>query len=202
MFIPPTLHKLFTDLNNSNRILIQQIRDAGLSGVQLIFPKGIKPTRNNVIDNDFVNIVVGGVNFFSRNPIQTNASEIDKILESYTEKDYYEVKGDMILDLLKNVGDIDTTDWNAKYVDCVQALIKQRPLQKFCLIVRRGRDISKGTGTLLSPTDRSIGERLKSQLTLTLYRVKGDASKDWNGDPFWIPNIKFPDGIMFYDMND
>jgi hypothetical protein len=71
---------------------------------------------------------------------------------------------------------------------------------KCYLLIRRNRDISKGTGTLLSPTDRKIGDKFSKALVLTLYRVNGKSSKGWNGNPFWIPNIKFPDDACFYDV--
>jgi len=202
VFISETLHEIFIELNNSNRILIQQIKKEGLDGVQLIYPSNIRPTRNNVIDNDLVNIIVGGVNFFSKNPIQSNPSTIDTIIKDYDEQRFHSVQGDLIVNLLENFDDIDSSDWNKKYIYCIKALREKRPLQQFALIVRRDRDISKDTGTLLSERDREIGDNLKSYVTLTMYRVKGDIPKGWKGHPFWIPNIKFPDGINFYDMNE
>ena len=69
--------------------------------------------------------------------------------------------------------------------------------KKGTLIVRRERDIKKGTGTLLSPNDRDLGKRIIDKPVLTLYRIKGQKEKGWNDKPLWIPNIKFPDGIAF-----
>lgn len=82
------------------------------------------------------------------------------------------------------------------------ALNSKRPQTKYRLIVRDNRDISFGTGTLLSPTDRKLGESFKDDVVLTLYRVKGEISKGWNGSPLWIPNIKFPDNTCYYDTLD
>ena len=69
------------------------------------------------------------------------------------------------------------------------------------MIVRRDRDISKGTGTLLSPNDRQLGDCHPNDVVLTLYRVKGSMDKGWSGNPLWIPNIKLPEGYCFYDTN-
>jgi hypothetical protein len=204
IYIPPTLHRLFTELNNSNRVLIKQIEEFGLNGVQLIYPKNIRPTRKNVVDNDFLNFIAGGVNFFPNNPIENYTTEIDSLLSQYTTEHETETTTfDTIQNLLKYVGSTEVVDWNTeKFVDCVQSLSVKRPSTKCYLIIRRDRDVSKGTGTLLSPTDRKIGDKLNKALVLTLYRVNGQTSKGWNGKPFWIPNIKFPDDACFYDVRD
>jgi hypothetical protein len=110
---------------------------------------------------------------------------------------------DEIQNLLKYVGSNEVADWNTKkFTDCVQSLSLKRPSTKCYLIIRRNRDISKGTGTLLSPTDRKIGDKLNKALILTMYRVNGQTSRGWDGKPFWIPNIKFPEDTCFYDIND
>ncbi len=202
IYIPPILHRLFTELNNSNCILIKQIEEFGLSGVQLIYPKNIQPTRKNVIDNELLNFVAGGVNFFPNNPIEHYTKEIDDLLIQYTiEHEMETTTFDAIQKLLRYVGSMEVVDWDTeKFINCVQSLSVKRPSTQCCLIIRRDRDISKGTGTLLSPTDRKIGDKLNKSLVLMLYRVNGQVSKGWNGKPFWIPNIKFPDDACFYDV--
>ena len=56
--------------------------------------------------------------------------------------------------------------------------------------------ISKVTGTLLSPTDRALGDDFPDELVLTLYKVTGN--KGWNGNQLWIPNIKLPGDYTYY----
>jgi hypothetical protein len=202
IYIPPTLHRLFTELNNSNRVLIKQIEEFGLDGVQLIYPKNIRPTRKNVIDNEFLNFIAGGVNFFPNKPIQDNVEQVDNLLSAYKDENETEITTfDTVQQLLKHLGSTDIEDWNnKKFYDCVQALSVKRPSTKCYLIIRRNRDISSGTGTLLSPNDRKIGDKLNKALVFTLYRVNGQVSKGWQGKPFWIPNIKFPEDTCFYDV--
>jgi len=202
IYIPPTLHHLFTELNNSNRVLIKQIEQFGLDGIQLIYPRKIRPTRKNVIDNEFLNFVAGGVNFFPNNPIENYTEQVDELLSNYQYENETETTTfDTIQNLLKYVGSTEIVDWDVeKFANCVQSLSVKRPSTKCYLIIRRNRDISKGTGTLLSPTDRKIGDKLNKALTLTMYRVNGQTSKGWSGKPFWIPNIKFPDDACFYDV--
>jgi hypothetical protein len=94
---------------------------------------------------------------------------------------------------------VEKTDlWNQhSFADCVETL-KKTAKYNCHLVVRTERSISKGTGTLLSPTDRELGTHFNDRLVLTMYRLKGEASKGWEDRPIWVPNIKFPDGTYFY----
>ena len=97
--------------------------------------------------------------------------------------------------VLENSSDFDIN----KYVSCIKALREKRPSVKCRLIVRIDRDISKGTGTMLSPTDRQLGDKFNDDIVLTMYRLVGSTDKGWKGKPLWMPNIKFPEGICFYN---
>jgi hypothetical protein len=204
IFLPPSLYNLFSELNISNKLLINQITTADIKDIQLFYPKGIQPTRKSVLDTKAINLIMGGVNFFSSNPRQDNASVIDSLVNEYSDTEHYHaVNPSVLAELLKYVGDKDREDWdNEKYVNTVNTLATKRPTTKFALIIRKGRDIGKGTGTLLSPTDRRIGDGLKDWVVLTLYKVNGTLEKGWLGNPFYIPNIKLPNGVCIYDTID
>lgn len=203
VFIPESLLDLFTDLNSANNILINQILADGLDKIQLIYPPNIRPTRKNVIDNKILNLIVGSVNYFPRNPIQ-NAVKTDRIDSLTITIDesvaYEETDISTLLEIMAFLGSEKNNEWNIdKFIGCVKALQQKRPHIKCKLIIRRNRDIGKGTGTLLSPTDRTLGDSMTDSIILTLYRVNGQKEKGWNGEPFWIPNIKFPFDSCFYD---
>jgi len=200
VFLPPSLHQFFSSLNDSNRLLINQIMNKGLEGIQLIYPKGVSPTRKNVLDKKALNILVGGVNFFPRNPSQNNVERVDELLTNYDSSNPIMVSGNILIEIIIALNESDLDDWNyLKFLNCIKALIVKRPTQIFSLIIRRDRDISKGTGTLLSPNDRALGESFPEVTILTLYRNKGYSEKGWNNIPFWIPNIKFPTDVCFFD---
>lgn len=205
MFLPPSLHELFTDLNNSNKILIEQIVSNQLEGLQLIYPDGIKPTRKNVLDNKALNVIAGGVNFFAINPTQSDPRHTDEKLINYDEKQkYYEVSGEFFMDLLANIEE-DNIDWSGKkYANCTKALLQKRPTQKFAIAIRRNSNVGEliKTRTLLSADDNRLSKNLKDHAVLILYRLNGHKEKGWKGNPFWVPNIKFPDGMNFYDTID
>ena len=66
------------------------------------------------------------------------------------------------------------------------------------LTVRIMHNIGKGTGTLLSPTDRKLGDEYPDALVLTMYKITGNRDKGWDGSQIWIPNIKFPGDCAYY----
>lgn len=202
IFIPESLHKIFVELNKANEVIIKQVEN-GLDTCQIIYPDNIQPTRKNVLDIQYLNIAAGGVNYFPNEPIGDNTETIDEILAgAELTGDPSVVSKDLLLEILKHCGSSDPIDFdNRKFISAIEALSSKRPATKFKLIVRYNRDISKGTGTLLSPNDRALGERNPKDVVLTLYRVNGSVDKGWSGSPLWIPNIKLPEGFCFYDTN-
>lgn len=202
IFIPESLHKVFVELNKANEVIVKQVEN-GLDTCQIIYPNNIQPTRKNVLDAQYLNIAAGGVNYFPDDPIEGNTKIIDEILAgAELVGDPAPVSKDLLLELLKHCGSHDAIDFdNKKFVSAIEALASKRPATKFKLIVRRDRDISRGTGTLLSPNDRALGDRYRHDVVLTLYRVNGSREKGWSGAPLWVPNIKLPEGYCFYDTN-
>lgn len=199
IFIPQQLYKFFTELNKSNEMLIEQVTH-GLENLQVILPADISPTRKNVLDSKYLNAIVGGMNFFASDPVDSNTEVIDSIVSQYGNALSVPTDKETVINLLQLVGSCDSQDFSSqKYISCVHALCAKRPSVKLRLIVRKNREISKGTGTLLSENDRKLGSKFDDEIVLTLYRVNGEVTKGWNGKPLWIPNIKFPKNICFYD---
>lgn len=198
IFIPPLLWKLFRDLNISNQALTDQIANNDIDSINLLVPKGTRATRKCVVRNDSLIDIVGGANYFPNYPKGDKTEFLDKMLNCYEDtQNSYEVKIDLLIDILKHLESYQPREWdNKNFISCLQAL-NGTNTKKGELIVRRNRDIRKGTGTLLSPNDRELGKRFADKPVLTLYRIKGQAEIGWNNKPIWIPNIKFPDGIAF-----
>ena len=84
------------------------------------------------------------------------------------------------------------------FISIIDAMLAETPAAQGILIVRRGRNIAKGTGALLSPNDWQLGGSFPRKTVLTMYRVTG--TKGWNGEQLWIPNIKLPNGVIYYDV--
>lgn len=196
IFMSPLLWKLFRDLNESNQALIQQIKSNKLDDINLLIPKGTQATRRNVLKRDSLINIVGGVNYFPNFPKDNKTDYLDSVLKDCNDGEHT-VKIKFLIDLLKNLESEKIEEWdNNNIISCLQALTNN-DYEKGILIVRRERDIRKGTGTLLSENDRKLGKDITDKVVLTLYRIKGQKEKEWNDKPLWIPNIKFPDRINF-----
>lgn len=198
VFMPPKLFKLFSDINRTNNSIIKQIENMNNgTDLKIFYPTRLKPTRNNVLDKKALGVYSGGVNYFPFYPINKNIEVIDKILEGF-EDDIYTVSLKVIVKLLEQM-DSEVNDWNAKvFIGFVNTYLAINPAEQGKLIVRRNRDIGKGTGTLLSPSDRKLGENYTSQVVLTVYKITGNKSKGWDGNKIWIPNIKLPGDYAYY----
>lgn len=201
IYIPQSLHRLFVALNESNNLLIKQIEN-GIDNLQIISTDGVRPTRKNVLDSSRIDICTGGVNMFPISPIENNTSSIDPIIMQYTNEESVEVDKELLITLLSNAGSISKDDFDSeKYINSIKALATKRPTTKFRLITRVNRNISRGTGTLLSESDRNLGDSFPDDVVLTMYRLNGYIDNGWSGSPLWIPNIKFPTGFCFYTVD-
>lgn len=201
IYIPQSLHRLFVALNESNNLLIKQIEN-GIDNLQIISTDGVRPTRKNVLDSSRIDICTGGVNMFPISPIENNTSSIDPIIMQYANEESVEVDKELLITLLSNAGSISKDDFDSeKYINSIKALAAKRPTTKFRLITRVNRNISRGTGTLLSESDRNLGDSFPDDVVLTMYRLNGYIDNGWSGSPLWIPNIKFPTGFCFYTVD-
>ena len=104
----------------------------------------------------------------------------------------------LIINLLEQI-DNSSDDWSASsFIGFLNSIIAENPLSQAKLIVRRGRDVAEGTGTLLSENDRKLGDSFTDITVLTMYKVTG--RKGWNGQQIWIPNIKLPSDKVYYSV--
>ena len=199
VFMPPKLFKLFADINRTNDSIIKQIeKSSNGCNVKLVYPTGIKPTRKNVLDKKAVGVYSGGVNYFPFYPVNKNVSAIDVLLQPFSD-DVYTVSLKLIVKILEQLDSEITNDWDVKsFVGFINTLIAVDPATQGKLIVRRNRDIGKGTGTLLSPNDRKLGDDYSEELVFTMYKITGNKDKGWDGNPIWIPNIKLPGDCAYY----
>ena len=196
VFMPPKLYKLFSDINRTNNSIIAQIENAGNGvDIKVYYPTGLRPTRKNVLDNKVVGMYTGGVNYFPFYPTNKSIDDLDELLKGFEDGEY-SVSLKIVVKLLEGVGS-ECDDWNGKaFIGFVNTFIADNPLAQGTLIIRRNRDIAKGTGTMLSPNDRALGDTYKDTVVLTMYKVTGN--KGWDGQQIWMPNIKLPGDVTYY----
>lgn len=202
VFMPPKLFKLFSDINRTNNSIIRQIESMKKGdNIKIFYPTNLRPTRKNVLDKKAVGIYSGGVNYFPFNPANKDIDALDRLLSSFGEG-VYTVSLKLIVKILGFL-DAEPSDWNVSaFIGFVNTFIVSNPSGQGILIVRRERDIGKGTGTLLSPTDRRLGDEYSDDLVLTMYKITGNTLKGWDGAKIWIPNIKLPGDYAYYSGDD
>lgn len=199
VFIDENLYKLFADINATNNSIIAQV-ERGIDDVKLYYPDGLNPTRKNVLDNDHVEIIAGGTNYYPFYPDNDSIDGISSLLESFSENEpYYQVSLRLVKEILSHI--IPSRDFKLKaFQSIMDTILAEHPTAQGILIVRRGRNIAQGTGALLSPNDWQLGGSFPDKTVLTMYQVTG--TKGWGGKPLWIPNIKLPNDTMYYDVNE
>lgn len=200
VYMPKNVAHLFSEINSINNAIFTQIRkDPSLDSIKIFYPKGINPTRKNVLDKEKVATIMGGVNYFPNDVYNNDISALDSFLEQFTAQPYYEVHPQMLVNLLELIDSKDP-NWDKKlFVNFIESLESKHPSIKVALIVRKDRSVAKGTGTLLSPNDRKLGDELSDYIVCTLYKMTGE--KGWGGQKVWIPNIKYPEGLVFYNVS-
>ena len=83
------------------------------------------------------------------------------------------------------------------FISILEMTLSEKPNAQGILIVRRNRDVAQGTGALLSPNDWALGGQYT---VLTMYKVTG--KKGWGGQELWVPNIKLPNDLIYYDVQE
>ncbi|HAB98822.1 MAG TPA: hypothetical protein DCE71_03260 [Parachlamydiales bacterium] len=200
IFLPPQLLRIFQRLNLENDAMFSKLSE-GISPQSTLYKmEGTLPSRKNVLDRGALSILVGGVDYFS---VDVSDEAIEKL---DAEIGLADREGGISIDeaaaLLGLMQDEKAGEGEIiQYVSCLEAL-KAAGYANCHLIVRADRDISKESGTLLSPNDRLKGAAIIERPVLTLYRVNGQTSKGWEGKPVWIPNIRFPEGKLFYGIDE
>lgn len=197
IFIGENLYKLFADINATNNSIIAQV-ERGTEDIRVYYPAGLNPTRKNVLDNNHVEILSGGTNYYPSYPDNNTIEDISKILDVFNSSEpYYQVSLQMIKEIFVHI--VPSPDFKLDaFISIIDAMLSDHPTSQGILIVRRNRDIAQGTGALLSPNDWKLGGEFPSKVVLTMYQVTGQ--KGWEGKPLWIPNIKLPNGIIYYNV--
>ena len=197
LFMPPRLYSNFIQMSDSIMQLFDSLENSQSSEILVVTPRGMQPTRTAVVEDLASDCIVGGANHFPINPDQGNAPILDKLLKDYDERtEHYLIEASDASDLLRATNDEELGGISRSIFE--EAIKNINLNGKVVLAVRRGREISANTGTLLSPDDRRLATRFDKDAVLILYRLTGDRAKGWDGAPFWVPNVKLPGNRVIY----
>lgn len=197
VYIDERLYKLFADINATNNAIISQV-EQGIDDVKIYYPEGLNPTRKNVLDTDHVAAISGGTNYYPFSLDNNSIDDISNLLAAFSETEpYYQVSLRLMKEILSHV--VAGPDFKLpSFMAIIDTMLAEAPTTQGILIVRRNRDIAQGTGALLSPNDWQLGGSFPRKIVLTMYQVTG--TKGWRGEKLWVPNIKLPEGAVYYDV--
>ena len=199
VFIDEPLYKLFSDINATNNSIIAQIEN-GTEKIKIYYPEGLNPTRSNVLDKKKVFTLSGGTNYYPFDPDNDSIEELDELLKVFDDKTpSYQVNLRLMKEVFRHITSAE--DFKVEsIVSVLDTILTEKPAAQGVLIVRRNRDVAKGTGALLSPNDWNLGALITDKVVLTMYKMTG--TKGWGGRQLWVPNIKLPNDIVYYDVSD
>lgn len=199
MFMPPSLFRRFAQTNESVSRLFSSLESGESPEVAVVVPKGVKPTRSTVVRDLNESCLVGGSIYFPASPNQTNEKRVSAVLSELPDdgRPFREISIECAIGVLEACG---ANTFGGVSIAELPAVIRgsSGPPTPILLAVRRDREISANTGTLLSQTDRELMLRNTAATFVMLYRVTGNRALGWAGKPFWIPSIKLPDGRVAF----
>lgn len=199
VYIDEPLYKLFADINATNNSIIAQV-EKGAEHIKLFYPEGLNPTRANVLDNDKVFTISGGTNYYPYYPGNHSVDDLDKLLLPFEDSEpHYQVSLRLMKEILTHISSAEDFKITS-FISIIDTMLAEHPTAQGVLIVRRNRNVAQGTGAMLSPNDWALGGAFPSKVVLTMYKVTGQ--KGWGGQPLWVPNIKLPDNVVYYDLAD
>lgn len=199
VYIEEPLYKLFSDINATNNSIIAQMEN-GAEHIKIFYPEGLNPTRPGVLDQNMVSTISGGTNYYPYYPDNSSIEDLDRLLAPFDESEqYYQVSLRLMKEVFSHITSADDFKISS-FVSVLDTMLAEKPSQQGILIVRRNRNVAQGTGALLSPNDWSLGGSFPSKVVLTMYKMTGE--KGWGGRKLWVPNIKLPDDVVYYDVVD
>lgn len=208
VFMPIAMYRRFSEVNESTEALFECIRqNPGLKDIVFATPVGTRATRNAVVDRDATRMFPGGRDIFPRNPVESDPEKIDIYLKKLGLNDGENLCDiDDIVELLNSFEDSGENYFSIfDYASTLASwAAHSKSGTRMAVNIRRDRNVAKGTGSLLSPTDRALSQSVEDMPVLTLYRLTGKSrslnpENQWTkATPFWVPNIRMPKGRAYY----
>ncbi|PTW90663.1 Z1 domain-containing protein [Microbacteriaceae bacterium MWH-Ta3] len=197
VFMPPQIYSMFCQLNESVSRLFNALANNSTDEITVLTPKGTRATRSNVVNQLDTSTILGGVSYFADDPDQKNLTTASSALSAYSEvEEFHKITIEQAIPIFKSFGDMHLGVAEAsQFISALQML---ETTENCILIVRKGRRISRNTGSLISPNDRELMSRFPRSTVLIAYELTGEKQLGWDGDAFWIPNIKLPNHLGFH----
>lgn len=229
IYFPRHLAQRFVDIHISDNLVREQCQDT-YSPIQAIplMQRGIRPTRRNVLNENTVTLVTyqGGRQYFPQLPISdpsilgNQTQELNNLL-STTEypnvKQPYTVTIDNLLEILNfQYGTAESIGaWNDDLIRQAVAALRDQPRYQntgTLVIVNLDSKLKKSAsrnytqlGSILPGDVGKIPYGVNPNypaLLMTRLRGELDPQGGWDGVPFWVPVLRFPDGNYAFSVNE
>lgn len=126
-----------------------------------------------MLDERHVAAISGGTNYYPFYPSNDTIEQLDKLLAPFTEDEpVYQVSLRIMKEILSHIESDDDFRVTA-FISILEMMLSEKPNAQGMLIVRRNRDVTQGTGALLSPNDWALGGQYTASTVLTMYKVTG-----------------------------
>ena len=215
LYVTEDVENRFRLINESEQALrdvIEKYPNEVYRGIRI--GRGVRATRANVLTPDNVGAFGAGRSYFPGLPVfqQPQVNKITVKLNTELDKLHPQSAGNAIpitiekaIELLAITKSHPTGGglWQDDRMIAALESIKEEYKNQAYLIVRRDRSIGRndtygGLRAVLGGGDEKLA--VTQYPTLYMYRIIGEVKKGWEGHPFWVPNLRFPDGrygIMF-----
>jgi hypothetical protein len=230
IYLPRHLGIRFFDIHRTDNIMREKCRLSHEAiPVIPLMARNIRPTRRNVLDDSTVDVVtyLGGQQYFPLSPISdpdvlgSQTEMIDNFLSTFEERVVYSISIDNLLEFLefKFATSESRGTWKDDLIRQSVSALKHFPEYQnhaALVIVTRSSDRKKdksreykGIGSVLPggfSTSRLGVPSNRPALLLTRFNGDIDRSPDgtdkgWDGVPFWVPVVQFPDGNYAFSVN-
>lgn len=210
LFISSDVEDRFRIIHESEEALWEVIRQYPNEDYRgIVIGGALRATRTNVLNPNNIGAYAAGSAYFPRRPttspeeLGSTTNELDAAVEEVYPPDTREAIQVSLDDLIRLIGMTKSNDtggglWNKTRIIAALEMLKSDPRYqgRGYLIVRRGRDLgprqgTKELGTFFGGGSNDASLARKEYPSLFLYKLTG---QKWDGVPFWVPNLRFPDG--------
>lgn len=225
IYLPHHLAQRFFDIHTSDDA-VRQICESTNQTVPVIpLPGRMRATRRNVLNETTVDqsTYIGGSQYFPQQPIsdptivKTQTPILDQLLSSTrypAERIPYSVAVDDLLEVLAFRFGIPGSGgaWDDDLIRQALLMIRDKPEygnQASIVIANRNSNITRSPqgltrsivpGTAGSVTRGAYGVNVRLPALMMFYFL-GSSTKGWDGEQFWVPVLRFPNGNYAFAAN-
>ena len=222
IYLPQHLAKRFFDIHTSDNLVREQCQSTHQAIESIPLPsRGLRPTRRNVLNENTVTPVtyLGGRMYFPSLPISApnelgnQTKRLDDLLSptNYPKTQHpYPITIDEILTILDfpfatlNTGG----GWKDELIQQCLSALKDLP-EKYkntgsLVIVNRNSKLKKAFSRNYAELANVLPGGAPNNPALLMSRLTGELDQTgggWDGVPFWVPVVRFPDGNYAFSVN-